>query len=147
MKQGATDIVNAMKKIAKAQDEVDLDDYTNSGYVTVSGYRVYTGEASASGGFIDQGQIFLAREAGPEMVGTMHGHTAVANNDQIVTGISEGVSNANAPVVSAIYALMGLVESKDFTVAIGDDEIGRANARYSNNRGASVNRGAFANSY
>lgn len=147
MKQGASDIVKSMEKIAKAESELDLGDYTNSGYVVISGHDVYTGGASAEGGFWDQGQLFLAREAGPEMVGTMHGHTAVANNDQIVTGISEGVSNANAPVVSAIYALMGLVESKDFTVAIGDDEIGRANARYSNNRGASVNRGAFANSY
>ena len=147
VKEGASDIVRSMEKIAKAESELDLGDYTNSGYVVISGHDVYTGGASAEGGFWDQGQLFIAREAGPEMVGTMHGHTAVANNDQIVTGISEGVSNANAPVVSAIYALMGLVESKDFTVAIGDDEIGRANARYSNNRGASVNRGAFANSY
>lgn len=147
MKEGAKDIVNAMKKIAKAQDEVDLDDFTSSGYVTVSGHSVYAGEATASGGFVDEGQIFLAREAGPELVGTINGHTAVANNDQIVTGISAGVSNANAPVVSALYTLIAAVEGKDFNIAIGDDEIGRANARYQTSRGASVNRGVFANAY
>lgn len=45
----------------------------------------------ADGGFVDEGQMFIAREAGPEMVGTINGKTAVANNDQIVKGITEGV--------------------------------------------------------
>lgn len=48
----------------------------------------------ASGGFPDAGQLFIAREAGVEMVGSMGGHTAVANNDQIVEGIREGVEAA-----------------------------------------------------
>lgn len=48
----------------------------------------------ASGGFPDSGQLFIAREAGAEMVGSLGGHTAVANNDQIVEGIREGVEAA-----------------------------------------------------
>ena len=48
----------------------------------------------AQGGFPDAGQLFLANEAGAEMVGSMDGRTAVANNDQIVEGIEEGVFNA-----------------------------------------------------
>lgn len=48
----------------------------------------------ADGGFPDAGQLFIAREAGAEMVGSMGGHTAVANNDQIVEGIREGVEAA-----------------------------------------------------
>lgn len=47
-----------------------------------------------NGGFPDAGQLFIANEAGPEMVGTMGGRTAVANNGQIVTGIREGVYDA-----------------------------------------------------
>lgn len=39
--------------------------------------------------------MFIAREAGPEMVGTIGSHTAVANNDQIVSGIAGGVAAAN----------------------------------------------------
>jgi len=48
----------------------------------------------AEGGFPDVGQLFVAREAGPEMVGTMGNKTAVANNDQIVQGIRSGVFDA-----------------------------------------------------
>ncbi len=36
----------------------------------------------------------MAREAGPELVGTVGGRTAVANNDQIVEGIRQGVYEA-----------------------------------------------------
>lgn len=49
----------------------------------------------ANGGFPDVGELFVAREAGAEMVGSIGGRTAVANNDQIVEGIAQGVSDAN----------------------------------------------------
>ena len=49
----------------------------------------------ASGGFPTEGQLFIANEgSAPEMVGTMGGRTAVANNDQIVEGIRQGVYDA-----------------------------------------------------
>lgn len=48
----------------------------------------------ANGGFPDVGQMFIARERGPELVGTMGGKTAVANNNQIVEGIQSGVYTA-----------------------------------------------------
>lgn len=50
----------------------------------------------AQGGFPDMGQLFIAGENGPEMVGTMNGRSAVANNDQIVEGVASGVARANA---------------------------------------------------
>ena len=40
--------------------------------------------------------MFIAREAGPELVGTMGNRTAVANNDQIVAGIAGGVAAGQA---------------------------------------------------
>ena len=49
----------------------------------------------ASGGFPDKGQLFLASEAGPEMVGRIGGRTAVANKDQITDGIATAVYTAN----------------------------------------------------
>ena len=101
----------------------------------------------AGGGFPDMGQLFIAREAGPELVGTIRNRTAVANNDQIVQGISDGVQDANSAVVDAIYTLIGVVQDKETTVVVGDDAIGRANDRYQRTRGVAVNRGAFANSY
>lgn len=45
----------------------------------------------AEGGFPKVGEMFIARENGPEMIGEMGGRTAVANNDQIVEGIASGV--------------------------------------------------------
>lgn len=63
----------------------------------------------ASGGFPDQGQMFVARESGPELVGNIGRKTAVANNDQIVAGISSGVSSANESVVSAIMVIGNMI--------------------------------------
>lgn len=57
-------------------------------------FSSYTMPLYAQGGFPEQGQLFIAREAGAEMVGSLGGKTAVANNDQIVEGIRAGVYDA-----------------------------------------------------
>ena len=62
--------------------------YANGGWRPVTAY--------AGGGLPSGGQLFLAREAGPELVGTLGGHTAVMNNDQIVASVSAGVARAIA---------------------------------------------------
>ena len=54
----------------------------------------------ADGGFVSSGQMFVAREAGPELVGSIGGRTAVANNDQIVDAVSIGVYNAVVDAMS-----------------------------------------------
>ena len=51
-------------------------------------------KAYASGGYPDEGQLFIARERGAEMVGSIGSKTAVANNDQIVEAIRQGVYDA-----------------------------------------------------
>ena len=56
----------------------------------------------ASGGFVSSGQLFVAREAGPELVGSIGGRSAVANNDQIVEAVSNGVYRAIAPLMSGM---------------------------------------------
>ena len=76
----------------------------------------------AQGGFPHPGQLFMAREAGPEMVGSVGGRTAVANNDQIVEAVSSGVYNAvkaamggsdNNPIQVQVY-----LDSKQITAAV-----------------------------
>lgn len=52
--------------------------------------------AFASGGYPTTGEMFLARESGPELVGRIGNRTAVANNDQITDGIATAVTVANA---------------------------------------------------
>ena len=54
----------------------------------------------ANGGFPgNKGDLFIANERGAEMVGSMNGRTAVANNQEIVSGIRQGVKEANADEV------------------------------------------------
>lgn len=56
----------------------------------------------AVGGLPNMGQMFVAREAGPELVGTLGGHTAVMNNDQIVSSVSAGVAQAVKEVIQPL---------------------------------------------
>lgn len=48
----------------------------------------------AEGGFPDEGELFMARESGPEMVGSIGNKTAVANNDQITKAIAQAAYQA-----------------------------------------------------
>lgn len=57
----------------------------------------------ANGGFPGKGQLFVANEVGPEMVGTMDGRTAVANQQEITQGIANAVYPA---VYNAVRAAM-----------------------------------------
>ena len=59
-----------------------------------SGGRWHDIKRYAAGGVPNVGQLFWANEDGPELVGTLGGHTAVMNNDQIVQSVSDGVYRA-----------------------------------------------------
>lgn len=86
----------------------DLKNFSIAGYSPFAGLRTISVPQIpmlADGGFVDQGQLFIAREAGAEMVGSIGRRTTVANNDQIVDGITYGVREANDDVVTAIYAV------------------------------------------
>ena len=50
----------------------------------------------ADGGIVADGQLFIANEAGPELVGNYGGKSAVMNNAQIVDAVAGGVRDANA---------------------------------------------------
>ncbi len=63
----------------------------------------------AQGGFPAAGQLFVANEAGPELVGKMGNRNAVANNNQIVEGIKAGVFEA---VLDALNA-SGILDRDD----------------------------------
>lgn len=61
----------------------------------IGGYNITLGKVPmfADGGFPDRGQLFIANERGPEMVGRIGNSTAVANNDQISAAIEKAVVN------------------------------------------------------
>ena len=50
----------------------------------------------ADGGTVNRGDLFIANEAGAELIGSINGKTSVANQEQIIEGISRGVESANA---------------------------------------------------
>lgn len=72
----------------------------------------------ATGGVLNAGQLFIANEAGPELVGNYGRKTAVLNNAQIVDAVSVGVYKA---VSSALGSKSG--ESLNLTVKIGESTI------------------------
>ncbi len=67
----------------------------------------------AEGGFPDEGQLFVAREAGAELVGNIGSRTAVVNNQQIVSAVSQGVARAVAGVVGGSGGYTELVVNLD----------------------------------
>ena len=75
----------------------------------------------AGGGLPNMGQLFVAREAGPELVGTMGGHTAVMNNDQIVSSVSDGVYRA---VMAAMSQIMSQRQNVNVDVVLEGDARG-----------------------
>ena len=93
-----TDFTNALSKMGKAIKDLPTNKTIS---LTInqggnSSNRVVIGNVPlfASGGLPAEGQMFIAREAGPEMVGSIGNRTAVANNDQIVSAVSQGVYQA-----------------------------------------------------
>ena len=58
------------------------------GGITIPGF--------ASGGMPEKGEMFIAREQGPELVGKIGSRSAVMNNGQIVQSVASGVRDANA---------------------------------------------------
>lgn len=116
----------------------------NWGTKTFAGFKIsypkgfYT---YAKGGFPDIGEMFIAREAGPEMVGKIGNKTSVANNEQIVEGISEGV-------YAAVLAAMRASEtngSQAVNVYLDGRQITNAVEKRQHERGTMiVNNGVYA---
>ena len=92
----------------------------------------------ANGGMVDRGQMFIAREAGPEMVGTIGRKSAVANNDQIVEGIAQGVSVANGESNTLLReqnSLLRALLEKESGVYIDGKSVTKSVERHQRERG------------
>lgn len=92
----------------------------------------------ANGGFPEQGQMFIAREAGAEMVGNIGRRTAVANNDQIVSGIAGGVAEANEEQNALLReqnSLLRAILEKDSGVYLDGKNLTNSVEKYQRERG------------
>ena len=85
--------------------------------------KYQTVSTNASGAYgIDRGELFVAQEAGAELVGTINGRTSVANQQQIVEGISMGVAASNEEQNTLLReqnSLLRRILEKDSSVRIG----------------------------
>lgn len=104
--------------LQRAMDELEMgNDDGAQALITFAAAELVKPRGYAVGGIPDEGELFVAREAGPELVGRYGGHTAVMNNTQIVSAVSDGVyravssamaqtqrsGNAERPIQNHIY--------------------------------------------
>ena len=101
-----------------------------------SGFETY-----AQGGFPDVGQMFIAREAGPELVGNIGGRTAVVNNDQIVESVSAGVYQA---VLAALGGNNDEGGETNIVINLDGEKIYENQQKIARNRGYNMGMGAFS---
>ena len=101
-----------------------------------SGFETY-----AQGGFPDFGQMFIAREAGPELVGTIGNKNAVVNNDQIVESVSTGVYQA---VVAALGSSSDEGGNTNIVITLDGEKIYENQQKVARNRGYNLGMGAFS---
>ena len=101
-----------------------------------SGFETY-----AQGGFPDFGQMFIAREAGPELVGNIGNRNAVVNNDQIVESVSAGVYQA---VVAALGGSKDDEGDTRIIINLDGEKIYENQQKIARGRGYDMGMGAFS---
>lgn len=141
VKEDSTSISNVTKKIKQALEKIKLEITAETvGGKAMAVLKSVTGYAT--GGFPNQGQLFIANEAGPELVGTMGGRTAVANSDQITQGIAQAVAPA---VYNAVVSAMQNTQrgNSDVVVNIDGKQVFKAVQRQANDYTAQTGLSPF----
>lgn len=79
----------------------------------------------AEGGQPKAGSLFIAGEAGAELVGQVGGRTTVTTHDQFSQGMSDIMDNTNTVILQAAQALISAIQNKNMTaiVTLGDRDI------------------------
>lgn len=130
IKNDATSAIDEIiEKIGEAMSKVSELSSSISGLnnmeVSISGARAGV-RGFTGGGMPEMGELFVARENGPEFVGSFGSRTAVANNDQIVQGITNGVYAANMEIVSVLNEVRNLlsdIKEKDMSISLDGREL------------------------
>ena len=134
-RQACEEACNAMMEMIEAVSEA-LDGLMSAissaaGMVSSLGGSMTIGvQGFAAGGYPSTGSLFYANEAGPELIGTINGNTAVANNNEI-TGIREAVyqtGQAETQLLGQIISIAQALLDKD-PVVLGDRDIAEASNR------------------
>ena len=130
MKTALEEVLSLIDEVMSAME--GLGNIDGNVQISVSG-------AFASGGYPMSGSLFIAHEAGPELVGTIGRRTAVASNNEI-TGIADAVystSSNESELLGQLISLTRAILDKD-AVVIGDKDIARMAASGQNQLGMSI---------
>lgn len=127
----------AVKQFSTYDPQEAYEELQKSGQInspdTWGGLGLLALKKYADGGFPDYGDLFIANEAGPELVGTIGNRTAVANSSSIETAIYNAVRSAMSDSTGG--------QSTDIhvTVDIDGDTVGETVARYNAVRNRRLN--------
>ena len=118
-------IIDGINLFLRGLNKIKIPDWVPG--VGGKGFNIPEIPRLATGGVLNAGQLFIANEAGPELVGNYGRKTAVLNNAQIVDAVATGVYEA---VVSALASQGSITNSASDTNAtiilqIGETELGR----------------------
>ncbi len=133
------DFADALKDLTKA-----IKDLPTSKTVTIKAIYQTSGTAPqgyATGGYPETGQMFVAREAGAELVGTIGRKTAVVNNEQIVASVSRGVAEANDEqngLLREQNELLRALLGKDSGVYLDGKQLTNSVEKYQRQRGRQI---------
>lgn len=135
-----TRMLNQMVSDANSLAGLNGKKYSHVGGYNMQPAQRFNIEMFANGGFPRSGEMFIAREAGAEMVGNIGGKTAVANNDQIeraifnavLTAMSQAMANSNSQPIEL-----------NQKIELDGDVIYNNQQRVSARRGINFGLGAF----
>lgn len=99
-------VANKLKN--KVFPKIKLTDTSNNS--TVGNYKI---TAYAQGGLPPVGQLFVANESGPELVGHIGGQSFVANQNQVLDLLGRKMNNSNG------------INSATFVIKVGDKDIAK----------------------
>ena len=147
VKDGWSSIENWLGKLDFKLDftlpkiKVNWSTKTNDGFTIKypSSFSTY-----AQGGFPATGEMFIAREAGPELVGSIGNRSSVVNNDQIVESVSRGVYEA---VVAAMGGYTGGQSDQAINLYLDGKQITATVEKHQKSRGATLMTGGMAYGY
>lgn len=144
------DFVDGLKKVTFPKFKINVS-YVDDGGIRAKlfkalgfdGYPSFDWSFYANGGMPNVGEAFIARENGPEMVGRIGNKSAVANNDQITTAITNAVvqgmqnvsgSGASDALLREQNELLRRILAKDTNVSLNGRKVNEEleNVRRSN---------------
>lgn len=121
LKVGIGKNLNGVNSLSQSTLDLLINGRANGGIFSGGTWKPVA--AYASGGTPASAQLFMAREAGPELVGTIGNHTAVVNNDQIVSSVASGVYRAVASAMMAANANSNQSSGQPIYVYVGGKQI------------------------